>query len=233
MPRQGPGSNEYTRKAFDCLSNLSKQPYILDIGCGSGMQTLELARISGGQITALDNFQPFLDALEKNAKTASLDKQIKTINGSMFELPFAKSTFDVIWSEGAIYIISFAKGLLEWKPFLKQDGYLVVSEMTWIMPNRPDEIRSYWESEYPTITDNDGNKEIIRQAGYKVIDSFTLPEAVWKDDFYVPYQSQLDSLKNKYTGDREVEEVLDSCQHEIDMNAKLKLGDSLNVFSKI
>jgi ubiquinone/menaquinone biosynthesis C-methylase UbiE len=77
MPRQGPGSNEYTRKAYDCLSHLPKEPCILDIGCGSGMQTLELARISGGHVTALDNYQPFLDILEKNAKSAGLDKQIK------------------------------------------------------------------------------------------------------------------------------------------------------------
>jgi len=35
----------------------------VDIGCGPGMQTLELARISGGRIVAVDNHQPFLDVL--------------------------------------------------------------------------------------------------------------------------------------------------------------------------
>ena len=96
MPRQGPGSDEYTRKAYMHLSNLLKQPRILDIGCRSGMQTLELARISGGQVTALDNYQPFLDALSKRAKSEGLDNQIQTVDGSMFELPFAKRTFDII-----------------------------------------------------------------------------------------------------------------------------------------
>ena len=60
MPRQGPGSNECTRKAFKRLSHLPKQPHILDIGCGSGMQTPELAKwltvlycpkLSGGMIS--------------------------------------------------------------------------------------------------------------------------------------------------------------------------------------
>jgi len=220
MPRQGPGSNECTRKAYERLSNLPKQPRILDIGCGSGMQTLELAKISGGQVTALDNYQPFLDALVKSAKSDGVDKHIKTVNGSMFELPFAKSTLDIIWSEGAIYIIGFEKGLCEWKPLIKPGGYLVVSELAWIKPDRPDEIRAYMEGEYPAIKNDRDNKEIIRHVGYHEVSSFILPEAVWRDDFYKPMQSRLNLLKPKYAGNRETSEVLDACQHEIDMYRK-------------
>jgi len=43
LPREGPGGNEYTRKAFYMLGDLPPEPYILDIGCGPGMQTIELA----------------------------------------------------------------------------------------------------------------------------------------------------------------------------------------------
>jgi hypothetical protein len=39
------------------------------------MQTLELARISNGKIIALDNYQPFLDILNKNAKEEGLEKK--------------------------------------------------------------------------------------------------------------------------------------------------------------
>ena len=41
------------------LKNLPKNPRILDIGCGLGMQTIELAMLSEGQIDALDSHQPF------------------------------------------------------------------------------------------------------------------------------------------------------------------------------
>jgi len=198
IPRQGPGSNEYTRKAYMSLSNLALQPNILDVGCGSGMQTLELARVSEGKITALDNYQPFLDDLRKRAKSEGLDNRIKILNGSMFELPFAKNTFDLIWSEGAIFIIGFEKGLREWKPFIKQGGYLVVSELSWFKPDAPDELHTYLEGEYPAIKNIAENMEIIRQADYDEVASFILPESGWWDNFYTPLQRRVNQLRHKY-----------------------------------
>jgi hypothetical protein len=62
LPRSGPGDNKDTKKAFNSIRRGFKQPFILDmdIGCGQGMQTIELAKISNGKITALDNHLPKL-----------------------------------------------------------------------------------------------------------------------------------------------------------------------------
>ena len=68
LSRGGPGDNESTRKAFGYLKDLPSEPFILDIRCGHGMQTLELARISNGKSIALDTYQPYLDILLRNAK---------------------------------------------------------------------------------------------------------------------------------------------------------------------
>lgn len=70
-PRQGPGKNECTKKAFSLLTNLPDRPEILDIGCGAGMQTIELARICPTcHVTAVDIHQPFLNDLAKRAEAA-------------------------------------------------------------------------------------------------------------------------------------------------------------------
>jgi ubiquinone/menaquinone biosynthesis C-methylase UbiE len=220
IPRQGPGSNEYTRKAYMSLPHLVPQPDILDVGCGSGMQTLELARISEGQITALDNYRPFLDELRKRAKSEGFNGGINIVNGSMFELPFTKNSFDLIWSEGAIFIIGFEKGLREWKLFLKQGGYLVVSELSWIRSDAPDELRTYWEGEYPAIRNIPENREIVRRAGYDEVGHFILPESGWWDNFYTPLQKRVNQLRHKYAQNPEAMAVLDSGQLEIDMYRK-------------
>jgi ubiquinone/menaquinone biosynthesis C-methylase UbiE len=125
IPRQGPGSAASTRRAFSLMNNLPKRPIILDIGCGTGMQTLELAHLSRGRVVALDNHQPFLDELRRRAERAGLAGRVETVNGSMFSLDFGNYRFDtgspnyalhnlgylVIWSEGAIYLIGFERGL--------------------------------------------------------------------------------------------------------------------------
>ena len=59
LPRCGPGDNQSTRRAFNTMTKLPKEPSILDIGCGTGMQTIELAKISNGKIIAVDNYQGF------------------------------------------------------------------------------------------------------------------------------------------------------------------------------
>tara|TARA_Y100001960_G_C14603641_1_gene792095 strand:- start:703 stop:975 length:273 start_codon:yes stop_codon:yes gene_type:complete len=69
----------------------------------------------------------------------------------MDDLPFAESSFDLIWSEGAIYNIGFENGIKQFKKFLKDDGVLAVSEITWLTAQRPDEITQYWETNYPEI----------------------------------------------------------------------------------
>jgi len=118
---------KYTRKAFQVLPRIDK-PRILDIGCGTGIQTLELARLSQGEIVALDIDQPALDELNRKIREVGLTNRIRAVNCSMFDIDFAHESFDIVWSEGSIYAIGFERGLWEWKRFLKPGGLIVVHD---------------------------------------------------------------------------------------------------------
>src|SRR5271166_1888599 len=119
LPRHAPGSPEATRRALGLARGLPERPRILDVGCGPGAQTIELARATGGWIVAVDIRQRFLDELTERASEAGVLPQITTINISMFDMDFADESFDLIWSEGAIYIQGFASALAAWRRFLK------------------------------------------------------------------------------------------------------------------
>jgi cyclopropane fatty-acyl-phospholipid synthase-like methyltransferase len=73
LPRQGPGCTGATRKAFSYLPLLSKDAKILDIGCGSGTQTRDLAALTSGTIIAVDNYQQFLDSINAWAVKEGLE----------------------------------------------------------------------------------------------------------------------------------------------------------------
>ena len=153
LPRGGPGDNDSTRKAFRYLKNLPSEPQILDIGCGPGMQTLELAKLSNGTIIALDNYQPFLDILMKNAIKNGVEKRIIPKNQSMLEMDFKNNSFDVIWSEGALYFMGFQNGLKRCHQLLKKNGYLAVTQAVFLQPSIPKPLQQFWDNEYPDIKD--------------------------------------------------------------------------------
>ena len=101
LPREGPGRNEYTRKALQMLPKW-EQPRILDIGCGPGGPTLELARLSGGHVIGTDIHQPYLDSLFQKIEEARLSDRVEAMNCPMFEMGFPGESFDIIWAEGSI-----------------------------------------------------------------------------------------------------------------------------------
>jgi cyclopropane fatty-acyl-phospholipid synthase-like methyltransferase len=220
LPRQGPGDNESTRSALAMIQPLPNDVRILDIGCGSGTQTIELAGNTSGTITALDNHQPFLDELDRRVSREGLTERIKVVNGSMFSLDFAKESFDVIWSEGAIFIIGFEAGLEAFKPLLKPGGYLAVTDLCWIRDNPPGEIAAFFGTEYPAIMSGAECLESIGRTGYEQAGSFTLPESTWWDSYYRPLETGIKGMRRKYPGNERVEELCRTMERETDMYRK-------------
>lgn len=220
LPREGPGSDACTARALAMIPALPDQPEILDVGCGPGAQTLVLAKHTGGHVIAIDTHQPYLDELTRRAGHAHLRHRITPQNASMFTLDFDDEQFDLIWSEGAIYIMGFREGLEAWRRFLKPGGALALTEMTWLTDTCPDELQAFWQAAYPAITSIDENIALLQTAGYRYIDHFVLPEAAWWDEYYIPVEHRLATLRRQYRDDAEALAVLDDEQHEIDLYRK-------------
>jgi ubiquinone/menaquinone biosynthesis C-methylase UbiE len=222
LAREGPGDNESTDRAFKSIKNLPAKPRILDIGCGPGMQTIELAKLSSGQIDALDNHQPFLDQLSLSAKKEGLNGRIKAVKGDMFNLKYGKESFDLIWCEGAIFVIGFERGLTQWRPLLADKGFIAVSELTWLRKDLPKELLSYMKEMYAGI-ENSGvqsseeNMETAKKADFQVINSFTLPKKSWLDNYYLPIEAKLPSLKAKHKNEPEALQYFAGEEREIEM----------------
>lgn len=195
LPRQGPGSNESTERAFRLIPSVPPGARILDIGCGVGMQTIHLAELCRTcNIIAVDIYQPYLDVLMENATKKGVADKITTVCTSMDDLHFDQEEFDIIWAEGSIFVIGFEKGLEYWKQFLKNDGYMALTEAAWFTDSPSDEVVHFWDLCYPDIKSIPDTEKVIRAAGYNVIDRFRLHASEWEDDFYLPLEKRLDSI---------------------------------------
>ena len=219
LPRQGPGSNECTRKAFFMLKNLPDRPAILDIGCGAGMQTIELARICPEcRITAVDIHQPYLDDLARKARAAGVGDRITTVRASMDDLPFEDASFDVLWAESSIFIVGFEEGLRMWKRLCRPGGYLCLSEAVWFTDHPSPEAAEFWSECYPAITSVEKTCTKAENAGYEVVATFPLPGSVWWDNYYSPLIERLPDLKRAAAGDPDAEALVAFSEREIEMH---------------
>ncbi|MGH7864992.1 MAG: class I SAM-dependent methyltransferase, partial [Candidatus Binataceae bacterium] len=217
LPRQGPGSAAATRRALAMTRGLPNLPRILDVGCGPGAQTIELALATGGTIVAVDRSARFLAELKQRARAAGVGSKIKAIRASMFDMEFAKETFDLIWSEGAIYIRGFAAGLSAWRRFLRAGGWIAVSELSWLVGDPPTEPRKFWARSYPRMQSVESNRAIVTAAGYVELQTFVLPAQDWWDNYYGPGEARVGELRTKYSADTELLATLNEIQREYDL----------------
>ena len=220
LERQGPGSPEMIIKALSFLENPDKILCAADFGCGTGGQTMTLARHIPGSITGLDQCSDFINILNDNAKKFNLQEKVNGIVGSMESPPFLKEEFDLIWSEGAIDSIGFEEGITCWNSFLKKDAYLVVTCPSWLTEKRPAEIEKFWTdagSKLDTIGDN---ILILQKSGYRFVASFVLPEKCWTDNYFVPREAAEKEFLEKHSENETVKAYIESSKYEVELYSK-------------
>ena len=222
MERQGPGSPEVTLKALSFIDNLTEKSLIADIGCGTGGQTMVLARHAPGQITGLDFLPGFIHIFNRNTRQLGLQDRVKGIVGSMDNLPFQAEELDLIWSEGAIYNIGFERGLNEWRKYLKTGGYIAVSESSWFTDERPAEINDFWMAAYTEIDTIPNQIAKIHKAGYLPVATFILPSTCWTEHYFAPAVTAREVLLNKHVGNKTAEELVAMSRHEEVLYSKYK-----------
>ena len=222
LERQGPGSPAVTVQALDFVDNLSAASRIADIGCGTGGQTMVLAAHTPARITGIDLFPDFIDRFNANSRTHGVHDRVTGRVGSMDDLPFAEAELDLIWSEGAIYNIGFARGINEWRRFLKPGGFLAVSEASWFTRERPEEIDRYWRAAYPEIDLVSTKVGQLEQAGYVPVAAFVLPETCWSDHFYAPQAAAREQFLRRHAGSRAAAELVANERHETELYKKYK-----------
>lgn len=209
----------FLRKAFGLLPRRDR-PRILDVGCGRGEPTLELARLSGGDVVGIDIERQALEELEAAAARAGLSDRVRVKRCSMVEIDFEDGAFDVVWAEASIHAMGFEQGLRAWRRLLAPDGHLVVHEVAWLRPDPPLELAIHWESRFPGIRTVEGWAAEIPGLGYGLLQAFALPEGFWWDNYFRLLEPRIETLRRTCEGDREALAALDAQQREVDLQRR-------------
>lgn len=186
--------NKYTRKAFKLLPKC-KNPHILDIGCGTGVPTMELAKISNGHVIGIDIDVTSLNLLRGKIKETGLNNRVSVIKNSILTMDFPEESFDIIWAEGSISVIGFENSIKQWSRFLKSNGFLVTHDEN---------------------KDKTKKLGLIAKHGYTPIAQFELSDDLWWLEYYTPLEQLIQKFRHKYPNDPDLSNELNKDQIEID-----------------
>lgn len=212
LPREGVGSDATTRTLLDLTAPLPSSPRALDVGCGPGRASLVLAA-AGARVTAVDLHDPFLHRTRAAAQDAGLAGRVAVERASMTALPHPDSAFDLLWCEGAAYLMGVDRALLEWRRLLRPGGALVLTDAVWTTATPSEEARRFW-AQYPDMRDEAALAAAARSAGWEVLATHLLPDADWTDEYHGPLAAAIDAWPDP---DPDTAAVLAEARREVDV----------------
>lgn len=216
LPRAGPGGTEHTLRALGLVPGTTPRA-VLDLGCGPGAQTVALASaLPEAHIVAIDVLPSMVERASRRFVESGIDDRVTAMAADMADPPIAPGSQDLIWCEGAIYNVGVTEALRRWRPVLGPGGCVAFTEPVWLVDAPPQEIRNWWRSEYPPITDVAGVRSRVDLAGYGTIASFDLPPSAWWDEYYEPMQTRIAELHSRLPDDVIAGEIVAAARTEID-----------------
>lgn len=218
LPRLGPGDPQSTQRALEMLPADIRRAdkHVLDLGCGNGAQTLCLARLLHGTITAVDSHPPFIEALSTKAQAEGFGDRIRPLCADMAGITPAQGPFDLIWCEGAIYNMGIENGLRHFRRLLDR-GYAALTDLNWLGRERPRPCLELFAREHLPVLEIGENLRLIAETGFRTIGHFVLPASSWWTDFYIPLGRRLEELRRIHPDDSQLLEMVGSIEQEIEV----------------
>ena len=224
LDQAGPGSEQSTLAALARLPPLRNGAIILDLGCGPGRHTLTLARATSARIIAVDVNGEALSRLIGRAEAAGFGERIAVREGSMMALTEAPGTVDLIWSEGASYIVGVENALRYWRPALRPRGHVALTELVWTSEARPAPAVAFWRNGYPAMSDIPAVRQVCERCGYRLIDTLHLPPEDWTEHYYQPLSDRIAKLRDLAAEWPDLAAIIEETEEEMDLYHRY--GDS-------
>jgi len=150
-------------------AGFSRGQTIVDLGCGPGYATLDLAEIVGpeGRVVAIDQSRRFLDVLRARVRALAL-RHVEVLELNLDEAPLPRLSADGIWTR---WVYSFVRGpgrLLERAVrLLKPGGTIVMHEYAdygaWQTSPRSAEFERFVAEVMKSWRDAGGEPDIARE----------------------------------------------------------------------
>ncbi|MFN4056878.1 MAG: class I SAM-dependent methyltransferase [Roseinatronobacter sp.] len=206
LAREGPGVPADVAWAL-YVAGTPARARIMDAGAGSGADTVTLAKERPeAQVESVEWIGQYVDAARK--RVAPFGARVQVRQGDMAAIT---GPYDLIWCAGALYFLGVTEGLRAWRGALADGGRIAFSEAC-LLPNPSDNARAFWQ-EYPQVTNAEGIRARVADAGYRIVGERMVIGAPWAA-YYDSMSARIEKLRPTASGD--LLAALDEAQAEID-----------------
>jgi len=122
------------------LAGVHRGDQVLDVGCGTGLLTAELAAIVGGDhVAAVDPSDPFVEACRRRVPAADVRVAVAE------DLPFADASFDCVLSQLVVnFLADPDAGVREMGRVTRPGG--TVAACVWDYAGQMTLLRAFWDA---------------------------------------------------------------------------------------
>jgi len=124
LKQQADSSKSYRHKLYEKVDLQNKQK-ILDVGCGTGAVTADIAQLAIGDVTGIDNDS---EKLENAKRVLSNLTNVKVMKGDVLDLPFEDESFDlVVFNIVLVYIKDQQRAVNEMARVTTPGGFVLAT----------------------------------------------------------------------------------------------------------
>lgn len=162
--------------------NIEKNDYILDIGCGGGVNVKRFAEIisDDGKVVGLDYSDVSVEKTTKLNEEFIKEGKVEVVEGSVSEMSFDDGTFDMVTGFETIYFWpNFIEDLKEVNRVLKKDGVLCFGNEARHEDGEMDKYDDLIDLLDMKIYTDEVLEKSLESAGFKEIELNKNPDNSW------------------------------------------------------
>ena len=108
---------------------IDENSHVLDVGCGTGENSVYLAEKYGCRVTGFDISERMVERANERAVSSGLEDRLSFSIGDAYDLDFPDGTFDVVMTVFVSQFLDLKWVFKEFRRVLKDGGWLGINEM--------------------------------------------------------------------------------------------------------